>query len=63
MLQTIPLSTIRRWNWSLVYWAILIGVMQQGIRLAALPDRYLLLHFDGALVMRVVERFRAAVIF
>jgi hypothetical protein len=40
MLQTMPLSAISRWNCLLVYWLPWSRVMQQGIRLAAPPDRH-----------------------
>jgi hypothetical protein len=33
-----PLSAIKRWNCSLLYWAALIGMVQQLLRLAATPD-------------------------
>jgi hypothetical protein len=33
-------NPVMRWNCSLVYWAALVGVMQQRIRLAPPPDRH-----------------------
>jgi hypothetical protein len=37
--QVTPLSAISRWNCSLVYWAALIGVMQQRVGPTPPPDR------------------------
>src|ERR1700753_1810278 len=41
MLHVMPLSAIRRWNWSLASaLAAAIGVMHERIRLATAPDRH-----------------------
>jgi hypothetical protein len=40
MLQTMPQSTISRWNCSLLYRLALIGVVQRCAQLASPPDRH-----------------------
>jgi hypothetical protein len=46
--QTMLWSASSRWNCSLVYWASLVGVMQQQGGLAAPPDRRIRAQDDDA---------------